>query len=364
MLYLDIFDRDYVSRTPATGVTVSRDIDYIKRLYTFNKDSIESYYSSRNFSVKNTHILSRILEHFPVYHSGNVYEYLESVENRLTYLSKHFKFTSDIETGIVHPPYFFGNSGEEILFSGYERFDAIAYAKNWKTESCIRTLYHPRDDKKFLLPLGSDDGSRGGFASVFIDMSKLAIKYREFMREQTAKGGDGIVLSKNHFVIKYVLSTSMESIIDHTLLNSLMDRYYGVGAINPTKRKHPFKIFEPTTNVERYIDDTLDIITSKPMDFVNVLRNIRLVFSHDASELLCLPDFYVGRHMQLPILATRIHHMAFLLDVSKGLGQNRHYINDWKRICERLKRDMTTSGFFSYEVERDLMTKIERVLGA
>lgn len=363
MLYLDIFEKDYVRKTPATGVIVSRDIDMIKRLYTFNKDSIESYYSSRNFSVKNTNILSRILEHFPVELNGSIYDYLGAVENRLTYLAKHFEFTSEVGPGVVHPPYFFGNQGEEIIFAGYERFDAIAFARNWKRESCFRTLTHPRDDSKFLLPLGRDDGNQGGFASVFIDMSKLAIKYREFIREQLAKPEDAVHLSKNHFVIKYVLSTGMDSIIDHTLLNRLIDRYYGKSGQSPTK-KHPFKLLEPETQVNRYLDDTLNVITSKPMDFVNVLRNIRLSFCQDASELLCLPDMYAGRHMQLPILASRLKYMVFLLDIAKDKRMNNHYINDWKRLCDRTLRDVTSSGMFSYSVELDIKEKIERIKAA
>lgn len=361
MLYLDIFDKDYVNKTPATGVTIPRDADSIKRLYTYNKDSIESYYQSRNFSVKNTNILSRIIEHFPLEFNTPVYDYLSSVENRLTYLAKHFKFTSEVEPGIVHPPYFFGNQGEEIIFAGYERFDAIEFAKRWKTMPCIKTLCHPRDDEKMLLPLGVNDGNRGGFASVFIDLSKLAIKYREFMRQQYLNQEGEIVLSKNHFVIKYVLSTSMESIVDHTLLNRLMDRYYGVQMQTP-ERKHPFKILEPTARVDRYLDNTLDLITSKPMDYINVLRNIRLCFSLDASELLILPDLYAGRHMLVPMLSTRIKFMTFLLDAAKSKQMNRHYINDWKRLCERTIRDVSMSGMFSYAMELELKEKMQVII--
>lgn len=360
MQYLDIFDSDYISKTPRTGVTTSRDIETIRRLYTFNKDAIENYYYTRNFSVKNTNILSRVVEHIPTYLNGDVYDYLSTVENRLTYLAKHFKFTSDIETGLVHPPYFFGNGGEEIIFSGYERFDAIEYTKNWRTRPCIKTLTHPRVDKKFLLPLGTDDGARGGLSSMFIDMSKLAIKYREFCREQSVKGDDDVVLSKNHFVIKYVLNTGMDTIIDHTLLNCLMDRYYGVESAD-INRKHPFKIFEPTTQVSRYLDDTLNVITSKPMDYMNVLRNIKMVFCNDASELLALPDMYGGRQMTVPILATRIRYLTFLLDVGKGKDMNRHYINDWKRLAMRVTRDVTIDRQFSYDVGSDLKEKIKRL---
>ena len=44
MLYLDIFNKDYVDKTPFTGTINNLDIDYITRLYVFNKDAIQSYY--------------------------------------------------------------------------------------------------------------------------------------------------------------------------------------------------------------------------------------------------------------------------------------------------------------------------------
>ena len=360
MLYLDIFKGGYATRTPATGIVNPRDIEYLKRLYIFNKDAIQGYYSDRNFAVKNTNILSRLIEHFPVYLNYDNYRYLEVIESKLNYLAKHFEFTSDSELGMLHPPYFFGNGGDEIIFSGYENFNADNFVKGWRTETCIRTLLHPRDDTKLLLPLGNDNGSRGGLSSLFIDVPKLALKYREFVREQTTKTEDEAVLNKNNFVIKYVLSGMMGDIIDHVLLNLIMDRFYG---IEPTesKKKHPFKIFEPTTQLDRYIDDTLNVITTKPIDFINILRNIKLVNSEDASELLALPDVYGSRQIQAAIIGTRIDHMLFLFDVCKSKDVNNHYLNDWRRLAKRLERDSKISQFFTYELEKDIREKLYKL---
>ena len=102
MLELDIFNKSYIDRTPITGVVVPSDLNYLRRLYVFNKDSIQNYYQERNFSVKNTHILSRLLEHFPSYLQYDSYRYLEYASDKTKYLAKHLKFTSDLEKGVVH----------------------------------------------------------------------------------------------------------------------------------------------------------------------------------------------------------------------------------------------------------------------
>ncbi|MEG3035884.1 MAG: hypothetical protein RR877_10425, partial [Aurantimicrobium sp.] len=242
--------------------------------------------------MKNTHILSRILEHFPSYTGFDSYRYLDFANDKTKYLAKHFKFTSDDEKGIVHPSYFFGNEGEEIIISSYDTFNVKDVEQDWKRAKTVSILKHNRNDTRLLLPMGNDDGGRSGLDVVLVNIPKLSIKYREFVKEQStnAMTGEGLVLNKNHFVMKYVLSTMMEDEIDHVFMNKIMDRFYEREEVSP-KFKHRFKLFEPNTQVDRYIDQTLDVITSKNLDFVNLLHNIQLIFRIDASELLALDDF-------------------------------------------------------------------------
>lgn len=362
MLYLDIFSKDYVDRVPFTGITNNRDIDYIRRLYIFNRDAIAAYYQERNFSVKNTHLISRMIEHFPTYLNSDVYSYLESVEGSLLYLGKHFKLSSDIEKGVMHPPYFFGNEGDEIILAGFGRFDAIDLARNWKTASCLSILKHPRVDSKLLIPLGRDDGAKSGVSSIYIDIAKLAIKYREFMRANADLGEGGILLNKNNFVIKYVLPTCMSDVIDHTLYNKVVEGFYKTSTeVVPTK-KHPFKIFEPSLQLSRYVQNTLDIITSKPMDFVQMLRHIQLVFAQDASKLMYLPEFYGSRQLMPAIVASRLDTMVFLMDACKSKDMNRKYLTDWKLFATRLNSNSSLSDFYPYEVEKDIKEKLQRLM--
>jgi len=361
-MYLDIFNRNYVYRTPVTGVVMPTDINYLRRLYIFNKDSIENYYQSRNFAVKNTHILSRILEHFPSYLNYDSYRYLDFSQDKTKYLAKHFKFTSDIEKGIVHPSYFFGNEGEEIIISNYENFNVQEVEQNWKKAKSISVLKHNRNDTKLLLPIGNNDGSRPGLDAVLINIPKLSIKFREFIKEQTVRynNDDTIVLNKNHFVIKYVLSTMMEDVIDHMFLNKVMDSFYGREEVIP-KFKHRFKIFEPIHQISRYVDQTLDVITNKRLDFMNILHNIQLIFKFDASELLALDDFGITRQMRWSIIASRIDYMLFLYDVAKNKDINKHYLNDWKRLAIRTLQDNSLNGMFSYTTEKDLLEKLYKL---
>ena len=347
MLYLDIFDKGYVQRTPRTGVTYARSLDYVRRMQRYNYDAILHYYSQRNFAVKNTHLISRMLEHLSTYPERDVYRYLDAHEERLVYLAKHFLLSSDRERGVLHPPFFFGNAGVESLIAGNESFDAIAFERQWKTQPCLFTLTHPRDDTKALLALGNDNGGVGGYASVYVDLGRLAVKWRQFHLEQMQRKDDGVVLNKNHFVMKYVLPSMMDTVLDHTLLNQVMGHFYGHSP-STVRKRHPFKIYEPDTQLHQYLEHTVHALRSKPMDFVQMLRHIPLVFHEDASQLLALPPLAGSRQVMPAVIASRIRYMVFLIDISADLQLNRHYLNDWKRLAQRLRADHTLESYLDY----------------
>lgn len=366
MMYFDIFSKEYINSTPITGITYPTDLNYLRRLYIFNKDAIEKYYQDRNFSVKNTHILSRILEHFPTYIQYDTFRYIDYALDKLKYLAKHFKFTSEMEKGIVHPGYFFGNQNEEIIIASYELFNVEEVTTNWKHIKSVYTLTHSRNDNKLLLPLGTNDQSKSGICTLMINIPKLAIQFREFNKLQASHstsddGNSLMVLNKNNFVIKYVISNMMDDIIDHMFLNKIIDKFYGIETVEP-KFKHRFKIFEPNQQINRYIDQTLDVITNKNLDFINILHNIHLMFNIDASELLALPEISGTNQTKWALFISRLDYMIFLFDVAKNkYSNNKHYINDWKRLVLRLERDNILNGLFSYEIEKEIKEKMYKI---
>jgi hypothetical protein len=302
-----------------------------------------------------------MLEHLSAYPERDVYSYLDVHEERLIYLAKHFLISSDRERGVLHPPFFFGNDGSESLIAGNESFDAIAFERQWKTRPCLFVLSHPRDDTKALLPLGNKNGSRAGHAAVYIDLGRLAVKWRQFHLEQRQRGEESAVLSKNHFVMKYVLPSMMDTVLDHTLLNQVMAHFYGQKRTEPRKR-HPFKIYEPDDQLQQYLEHTVQTLRAKPMDFVQMLRNIPLVFHEDASQLLALPPLAGSRQVMPAVITSRIRYMTFLIDISADLQPNRHYLNDWKRLAQRLKADHTLESYLDYSEWERVRAGLDKIM--
>lgn len=364
MLYFNIFDRNYVNRQPVTGITLHGNLEYLRRTYNYNKALIEEYYLTRNFAVKNTHILSRLIEHVPIMPNTDYYDFLPVAEDRVEYLNKFFKFTSGIEKGIVHPPYFFGNGGSEIIISSSGYTSERTIKDNWKTIPCVHALQHQRNDLRFLLPNGKDDGAKGGLSTILLDGTLLAAKYNMFLKEQQQRiksGDQGPILNKNNFVCKYVLPGFLETEIDHTFLNRLMDHYYGNPIVTP-KFKHRFVSIDADRQVDKFLLDTLDVITNKRLNFIGIMNNINLIFNVNATQLLSFKDIPDTRQSNWAFVVSRLRHMCFLYDVAKDNAMNTKFISDWKLLVKRLKQDRAILGEFNYQRSKEINEYLDKIL--
>ncbi len=357
MHYLRLFAPDYIDRTPAEGIHLARDIILLRKTLGYNITKTVNYYQQRTFAVKNTFFLSRILEHIPAYLSYAADDYVNVVDRKVDYLAKHFKVTSEIEKGVVHPGYFFGKGNSELIMNMYDYFNPFEVEKNWRTVNPIHILKHNLNDTRLLLPIGKETTSRKGICSILINFNMLALKYREFLKENSRAD---IVLTKNNFVYKYVVNLMVADILDHVMLNKVMDKHYGREEVTP-QTKHVFKLYEPDTQLARYVDNTLDVISSKGHDYINTLRNIQLVTHKDASALLKLPDFIPNKQLLWSMFVSRLDHMLFLYDVNPSKDRNRHHLNDWKRLVARLEGDRVLDGKFDYVTEAEIKEKLYRI---
>jgi len=113
--------------------------------------------------------------------------------------------------------------------------------------------------------------------------------------------------------------------------------------------------------INRYLEQTLDVITSKRLDFLNILHNIQLMFRVDASDLLALDDLGVTRQVKWALVVSRLEHMLFLYDVAYNKDMNRHHLNDWKRLVKRLERDNDYHDLFSYEMAKQIKDQMYRI---
>ena len=361
MLYLELFDRGYINRSPVKGISTPRELNYLRRIYIHNRDVLKRYYSSRNFAVKGTHVISRLLGHIPLKENESLFDFIYLMEDRLDYLGKLFQFTSGIEKGVVHPPHFYGNGGNELIYADSELDHLSKTATDWKNYKCIEAITHPRDDLRLLLPFGTDDGSNGGLSSVKIDLLGLAIMYRGFMIEYRSVASENpIAYSKNVFVAKYVLPSFLESDIDHRFLNRIMNNFYDRQEAVP-RYKHKTTILEPTDRVDKYVNDVVDNITRGDYSFTDILFNIPLIFKVNAADLLAFDDTPNTRQSNWFFIVSRLKYMCFLYDVAKNKRRNNKYIKDWGKLVRRIENDSALFTYLSPELHKEVKGYIEKI---
>jgi len=365
MLYLELFRKEYVDKSPISGVVIQRDVNYLVNIYDYNISKIQNYYQNKIFAVKNNFILSRYVEHIPTDLSLPVENYVEQNRRFAIYLAKHFKFTSDIERGVVHNGYFYGEGNSEVILVDDSYFNPYQVELQWKTYPCISVLQHNINDFNMLLPVSRNYGQRKGITVISFNPSILAIKYRQFLREQRINESKGEpVLNKNHFMYKYVLPGILPTQTDHVFLNVLMDYFYNRYEIPIIKYKLPFPIYRPYKQIDRWVKDTLYTLQNKNTNFINLLANIILPSGKSALQALVLPDISPTIQVQWAMLLSRLKFMVFLIDVSKNKNQSRHFINDWKNIIKRIQRTFDYGLLFSYEETKEIETYMEKILEA
>lgn len=362
-MYFNFFIKNEEIKSNIKGVILPRDYPYLVRLYVNNRDLIKSYYMSRNYAVKNTHILSRLIEHiFPDLELDDITYSAKNID-KLIYLNKHFKFTSDIEFGSIHTGKITGNFNDEIIICGYDISNGFKnYMSNRINElKSIRFITLSRNDTKLTLPIPKQNNTRQGLNVIYIDFLALAMKYREFVKRNIESN---YVLNKNVFVHKYILVDVLDDMIDHIFLNRIMDKYYNENIVEPNE-KLPFKIFEPLNQLERYSDEILNYITDKNLTFLDILLSIPLIFSDTAYDLLTFDQYFrYTRQLRLAATISRLKHMVFLYDVAKKKEMSRDTINDWKRLIRRIRNDYSSFYYkdLSFKERKNidsLMDKIE-----
>jgi hypothetical protein len=365
MLYLELFRSEYVEKSPINGVVIQRDTPYLINIYDYNISKIQDYYQEKIFAVKNTFILSRYIDHIPTDLNAPVENYIEQNRRFAIYLAKHFKFTSDIERGVVHNGYFYGEGNSEVILVDDSYFNPYEVELNWKTYPCLSVVQHNLNDINMLLPVSRNYGQRKGITVISFNPSILAIKYRQFLKQQRINESKGEpVLNKNHFMYRYVLPGILKSQTDHVFLNLLMDHFYNREEIAKLKYKLPFPIYKPYTQIDRWIKDTLYVLQNKNTNFINLLANITLPSGKNALQTLILPDVSPTVQVQWAMLLSRLKFMVFLIDVSKNKGQSRNFINDWKNIVKRIQRSFDYGILFSYEETKEIEGLMEHILTA
>ena len=369
----NIFNQTYF---PTGNTSLDPNTDLIKRVYTILLNSIIKYYQTRVMTVKNNHLLCKIINtgFIPITYDGD--RFTEIAYSRSPYIAKHFNLTSPINYGKIFKEIFYLDCNEIILFDDSD-FIHDEVIRNWQYVSAVKVLNHPFSNTSFLLPSGNSSfidnkesytnlGTNStytdkGLVTISVNIALLLTQYKGFLLSNI--NNSQINLSIPNFVHMYVLPNMLYSHTELVLLNRLMNIFYG-SPMGIAYKKHPFSII----NYDRKLDSILNYSIKRLKDstgsFQNMLSNIPSIFNRNMLESLYMPDMARTKQVWWALLLSRINVMKFLLDISndRSLSTNRSYINALKIDIKNIQRDSTFKLMLSKDIEENTITTFIEIL--
>jgi len=325
----------------ANSVIKPGGFDYLQRTYQREILNINDYYNNRVYAIKSNHLLCRLLQSANVPHQYEIDRFMEAAYARSPYISKHFKFTSDINYGIFHQGIFYGDGVDELIIYDESYFNPYEAIINWKNIQAVKVLEHPVSSLGLLIPNGKRNTTSTGLAVISIDIPLLLIQYRGFCSQQFLKvdyeeNADSL-LAVTHFLHMYVLPNMLYSHIELVIRNRLMNLFYGA-PMDVSLAKHPFPVINYDDKLDKCLLTIIKHIKDTNMQYFSMLKNIPSIFVRDCQAALQMPDMAKTRQVWWALLLTRLNTMKFLLDIggSKGISNNKSFINKLQIDIKRL----------------------------
>ena len=295
--------------------------NYAKLGLQRNLQKVQSYYKDANFSVKSNHPLVRLLNTLGVNMEHDLERYYDIVNAKTFRYSLQLKFTSPVYSGALQDGIFYGPRVKEIIILDDSFKNPYTIQADWKNYQSVKVLDHPRSDLD-LLPLnGKDTGTEDGTATIVINVSALAVQFREFILEQKINYDQGASPETvAMFVHRYVLPNMLPTHLDCAIFNRLVNRLIGKPQGSATK-DHPFYLLD----YSKYIDQVWAVLCAKisntSYDFWTILRSVPLVTSPNAQQFMKLPDLAPTRQIKWAEFITRLKCIEFLIHGSTDDGR-------------------------------------------
>ena len=369
----NIFNKSYI---PIGSVALDPNTDLIKRVYISLINSIIKYYHTRVMSVKNNHLLCRIINtgFIPISYDSD--RFTEIAYSRSPYIAKHFNLTSPINYGKIFKEIFYLDCNEIILFDDND-FIHDEVIKNWQYVSAVKVLNHPFSNTSLLLPSGNSNFidnketyinvgtnstySDKGLVTISINISLLLTQYKGFLLNNIYNTNTNLAIP--HFVHMYVLPNMLYSHIELVLMNRLMNLFYG-SPMGVSYKKHPFSMPNYDRKLDTILMYSLRRIEESTSSYQTMLSNIPSIFNNNMLESLYMPDMARTKQVWWSLLLSRLNIIKFLLDVSddRSLSFNKSYINTLKIDIKNIQRDSTFKIILSKEIEEDVNIIFNEIL--
>jgi hypothetical protein len=323
---------------PKVGISIDPTWRYVRSGLLRNVQQTINYYRNKNFSVRNSHLLVRLLNSSETTIGGEIGLFYNQAQAKALRLASIFDLTTSVSRGSVHEGVFFGKGSKEIIMVSDDYRDPIELEANWKNIQAIRFLDHPKSDTSLLLANGKAYSTEEGITVVDINLPALLVQYRCWRKEQKIQDELGFPTETNGmFVHKYVLPNMLYSQLEIAIFNRINNYALGAPMGEPLYR-HAFELISYTSKLDTVLKTAIKYLRNKDLDFYAMMRYVPMTSHENLLDIAYLPENAPTVQIYWAEFASRLKLINFLVQISPSncTKISRQEINALKKIFDRV----------------------------
>lgn len=348
---------------PKVGISVDPNWRYIRSGLKRNISEAILYYRSKNFSVKNNHLLVSFLRSSSVSISGTIEDFYNHHQNNGVRSSTIFNMTSSLGRGTIFNGVFLGAGSKEIIIASDDYYNPVDLEANWEDIAAVTFLDHPKSDTSLLLANGKAYSTEEGTSVININVPALMVQYRCWLKQQKelVDLGHG-AYSTSVFVHRYVLPNMLNSQLDVAIFNRL-NNFINGAPIGIPKYRHAFVLVDYNDRIDKVLKAIAVKQSNKDRDFHTMMREIPLINKNNLLEFARLPENAPTRQLIWAEIVARIKYISFLIHTNpaNGLKLNMGTINYIKKMFDQLENSKGLEQIEDKSIIRDLEAEIIRI---
>lgn len=283
----------------------------------------------RNLStgrMASNHLLMRILASLTTPFKGDLFTYIDAVEQDCERICSGQGITTSYSRGRLHNEGHFYNGCQEIITCvRSERWNWMDLWNNWRAVSAIEVLEHPVTDLTLFEPAVMNEAklSTPGLAVVNIDIPLMACQWRMW---RAANPFD----SNELFITQVLLPGMLKSHLDLVIYNKVLQAF-GLREACTVNTNFLFSQTPTNTHADDLVKEIYAKITSKRLSANQILTSIPCLYSPNALVAGAFPSTPPTHQILWAIITQKESRASLVLAQGALMGYDR-LLQDLVRI--------------------------------
>lgn len=297
-----------------------------------NVSKVQDHYRTYARPASATHPLLRVLVDLGEDWQYPLAQYVEKVKGSLLRIAGVHGITTSTTPGHRFSGHFYDNHITEFYLGYIGSFSHLDADVNWTELQSVHVLTHPKSD--LLIPIldGRPYSSQSGIVVIAVDLLKLAIQYRAYLRHinDPSVSGQGSV---QLFLSRVILPNMLPSHMDMVILNRLFDQVNGSERVE-VEYQHPMALPSYEKHLDRVISTVIHNLDRINPEYHHQLFNIPALYHDNIHRALILPDVLQTTQVGWLLILSRLYQFYNLVHLhanSDTVGLNRQALIELKR---------------------------------